>query len=228
MLQELIKSVPIRREETGLLLKLNQRISFVDIKHGTRYEAVIQQLHRDSVIAVLDEGASCVLNNGSEVQVEVAQREDALYVYRGSFFLVSREPRIVCHLLRLSGINRVQRRSSERMPVKIKAEYMHLLDEHVDRPFYRGIILNISKTGVLLAVEHPVEIESDLFLSFKIGFSKIKEMPLGLVGRVVRGHNSLPPKTGSRWKYCYGVQFKKYTPVNQKNANKGGIKLCKQ
>jgi len=142
------------------------------------------------------------LQPGDELELEIPQAEDALYVLPCSYLesVTSR----TCVIKPRGEANRRQRRSSNRIPTKLKAKYILLSGSSLKKGSAEGEILNISREGALVSVDKPLKINSDIMLTFEIRMGMVKAFTTSIVSKVVRNQDSRTPG-----KILYGVAFKR-------------------
>ena len=207
-------------------LKPHQHVRLQKSQALEKYDAVVLQAGQDRCTVSLYEAPPGVFSPGEHLEMEFARWEDGLYVVQARVEQIQEVPAespsenaaevsletpeearsVTCRLeIQITGSGLVQRRRSERMTVNIPAEYTPLQEKPLDQEMPKGLILNISHTGALLSVEHPLEVGSELLLMFEVSLNRDK-VPIGTTGQVVREHEK-----GSRpgVSYCYGVQFQK-------------------
>ena len=142
------------------------------------------------------------LQPGDELELEIPQAEDALYILPCSYLetVTSR----TCIIKTLGEANRRQRRSSTRIPTNLKAKYTVLSGSSLKKGSSEGEILNISSEGALVSVNKPLKINSDIMLTFEIRMGLAKAFTTSIVSKVVRSHDNRTPG-----KILYGVAFKR-------------------
>ena len=176
-----------------------RRVTVKQYQSGSSAEAFILDVTEKEFALRLSAGLD--LSPGDEIELELYQWEDALYLCQAVVKKVSENKVMV--LLGKAGLRRLQRRKAERIPANVKAEYA-LLPKKDPGPFQKGLIQNISRNGVLLSVEEPLEIRSRLYLMFEIPLPRGKAFTTGISGNVVREHRG-PAQT----EHSYGVEFDK-------------------
>jgi len=186
-------------------LKAGSRIKIMDIKEKKAVEAAI--IHVCDGCFTLRLGEELRLNVGERVKIEAPRREEGLYLLEAAV-LERGENNIYC-LQPLGEAKLLQRRRAERIPANQPTEFVLLSEKGKDRDFHEGLILDISRTGALLASKEPLNLHSELFLIFELNLQSLpgeKFVPTGIAGKVVREHH---PREISclRWRYCYGVEF---------------------
>ena len=192
-----------------MLLRPGNHVIIIDKKNKASFEA--------SILSVVERGFSLVLLSemrlypGDEIELEVPQREDALYVLQAKVLKAGENQEYT--LQELDGTQRRQRRKSRRIPVNHRAECILLSDNKYDNDFLEGKIMNISRGGALLTVKNPLQMMSELQIIFEISLNKERAVSTGMKGKVVREH--VPPLDSAReenvrqWEYSYGVEFEK-------------------
>ncbi len=186
-------------------LKPGQTIGIQKKEDQQKYEAVVLSTCHNSCSITLHGASSDAFFPGDELVIELTQWEDALYILHALVTNVTEGRGASCCLqFNVFDFQRIQRRKSERMAVNIPAEYAPLPEKKFDREMPQGLIQNISRTGVLLSVQNPLNVGDELLLLFEIALNKEK-VPIGTTGKVVRVHrDSLHPK----FPYSYGIKFK--------------------
>jgi hypothetical protein len=183
-----------------MLLTPGNRVKIIDRKKNVSGDADILNAGEREISLVLLSDLG--LNPGDEIELETPQREDALYIIRASVLEACKGG--TYNLKRLGEKQRWQRRKFERFPVNYRAGYI-LLFEKVDfDSFKEGMILNISRGGVLLMVKTPLQLMSELQLFFEIPLNRERGISTSMKGKVVREHL---PAAGGEWQYGYGVEF---------------------
>jgi len=182
-----------------MLLKPGKHVKVRHKQSGDTAEASISDVTERELTLLLS--PDLTLYPGDEIELELYQWEDALYLCQAVVKKVSENKVMV--LLGKAGLRRLQRRKAERIPANVKAEYA-LLPKKDPGPFQKGLIQNISRNGVLLSVEEPLEIRSRLYLMFEIPLPRGKAFTTGISGNVVREHRG-PAQT----EHSYGVEFDK-------------------
>jgi len=201
-----------------VLLTPGQKVIFMRVKYGTRFSGLVKEKNVAGVILSFD-CSDFPFELGDEVEVEVPQKEDALYIFKAVIGDIIREKQLFCYLEKISKVRCIQRRSAERIDVKIIAEHLVLKGKEMDRTFNKGLILNLSKSGMLLAVKEPIEVGSELFISFDMPLGEGKKMAVGVVGKAVRQHREGIVNVPQEMKYCYGLRFKKSPAVGQQRIS---------
>lgn len=97
-----------------------------------------------------------------------------------------------------------ERRRAQRFPVNIKTEYCNLPDAENKEAFRDGLIVNLSKTGLLLTTPTPLGLGSKIVMMFDIVWERT-EVPVGVLGTIVREQAALVEERPEA--YAYGVQF---------------------
>jgi hypothetical protein len=97
-----------------------------------------------------------------------------------------------------------ERRKAKRFPIYSKAEYCH---QKIGDTMENGILLNISKTGLLLASPKPLELGDRLVIMFEINWGDVTGVPVGVVGAIVREQKNAAKAPLGNYHYCYGVKF---------------------
>lgn len=186
-----------------LLIQPGKQVRIRDRKRKGQAEASVQGIDEKKLhLSLLSER---YFHPGEVVEVEVPQREDAAYLIQARVLEGHANQQYI--LLELAEPVRIQRRRAERMPARLSVEYQLLPKK--GRDFYpRGLIVDISTVGALLAVEKPLQVGDELMIIFEVsrkGFST------GLSARVVR-EARLPSGYEEKLQYSYGVEFK--TPLS--------------
>jgi hypothetical protein len=101
-------------------------------------------------------------------------------------------------------LHQPERRRAKRFPIYSKAEYYYQKD---GEPMEKGMLLDISKTGLLLASPTPLEMERELVIMFEINWGDVTGVPVGVVGVIVREQKNVAKASLGNYHYCYGVQF---------------------
>ncbi len=99
----------------------------------------------------------------------------------------------------------MERRKAQRFSVNIKTEYSIMPDGEKEG-FHEGLILNISKTGLFLSSPTPLGVGENIAIMFDISWEDI-EVPVGVIGTVVREQDGFAKKNPRNHSYGYGVQF---------------------
>jgi|GEM_PF-2810050 len=203
-------------------LKPHQQVRLQKGQALEKYDGVVLHAAQDRCSVSVEGAPPQAFSPGEHLVVEFARWEDGLYVVQARVEEIRENAAqysnetpagplaegqgTSCRLeIKVTGSGLVQRRRAERMTVNIPAEYTPLQEQPLDREMPKGLILNISHTGALLSVDHPLEVGSELLLMFEVSLNRDK-VPIGTTGQVVREHEK-----GSRpgVSYCYGVQFQK-------------------
>jgi hypothetical protein len=106
-----------------------------------------------------------------------------------------------------------ERRGAKRFPMYIDAEYYPLKhysleeEEEGEESIHQGLLMNISKTGLLLASARPLRPGSVLTILFDINWGEITGVPVGVVGSVVREQANLAASRLGKYHYYYGIKF---------------------
>lgn len=101
-------------------------------------------------------------------------------------------------------LNQPERRKAKRFPIYSKAEFCH---QKIAGTFMNGILLNISKTGLLLASPKHLELGDRLVIMFEINWGEVTGVPVGVVGAIVREQENVVKAPLGNYHYCYGVRF---------------------
>lgn len=191
-------------------LKPGSRLNITDLNSNVAGEAEILDLcPGEHSLLLLTE---MTFNPGDTVIIEAPRWEDGLYLFQAA--VRRRDESNGAYELRLMGKPQLlQRRRAERIPANQPMEYVLLSEKKKDQDFHEGLILNISRTGALLAVKEPLRLDCQLFLIFELNVNRDplpreKTIPTGIVGRVVREH-PLKAAACPTWERCYGVEFEK-------------------
>lgn len=113
----------------------------------------------------------------------------------------------LCSTAELS-VQQAERRKAKRFPMNIKAAYFPLMDGERGEILENGIILNLSKTGLLLASPVPLEAGEVLVIMFDINWDEITGVPVGVLGTIVRERTDFAATRLGKYHYSYGVKFK--------------------
>lgn len=175
------------------------------------YDVSILSIVNDINITVLLDEEFNDLVPGNKVRIEIPQKGDALYVSVATISKIMKKKNTVCILKDISEPVRFQRRRSERIPVTIKAEYSVQFQEEVEE----GLILDISESGVLMAVKRPLTVGSQLLLIFELPFNA-DQVPVGVMGIIIREQKDFVFLNDDEYSYAYGIQFKNLprNPIN--------------
>lgn len=201
-----------------MLLTPGQKVAIMSVKCGKKCSGLVKEKHVDGVIIALDY-SDFPFELGEKIEVEVPQKENALYVFKAVIGNITLGKQLFCNLYNLSKIRCIQRRSAERINVNITAEHLVLKGKEMEKNFNKGLILNLSKTGILLAVKEPIEVGSEIFISFDMPLGQNKKMPVGVVGKAVREHGEHIVNVPKEMKYCYGLRFSKSPALGKQMFN---------
>lgn len=141
---------------------------------------------------------------GEEVALEIPQEEDALYIIKGRVLKAPGEKELT--LGELSEPTRIQRRKSQRIPSKLKVKYSFSLDKKYQNNYKKGICLNVSRQGVLLATREKLPLEYELILLLEVSLKGQEIYSIKVRGKLIREELNLPRITG-KFKYGYGVEL---------------------
>ncbi len=185
-----------------LHLKPGQRVKVRHIKQGITGAAVLVKAEKNELILELESGLA--LQWGDELELEVVQEQDALYVIDAR--VQETGPGNTYTLKAPGEPYRLQRRRYKRIPTRLQAQYFLHRQE---KEYRQGMILDISRGGALLFVEQPLDLLSELMLFFEF-FSGEEGVALTteMKGKVIREHVS-PPGSAYSSAYSYGVEFDK-------------------
>lgn len=182
-----------------MLLKSGKRVKVRHKQSGEYAEvAILNADEQELILLILSD---LKLYPGDEIELEFLHCKGAFYILQASVLEVNENKVYV--LLEQAGLCRLQRRKAERTPAKLNAEY-HLLPKKDPRPFQEGSIQNISQNGMLLSVKEPLELGSELFLTFEVPGGRGKACTTGIKGKVVREHRGPTQK-----EHNYGVEFER-------------------
>ena len=172
------------------------------IRQGTAGEAILLEGEKNELILELD--SDLALQQGDELDLEIVQEEDALYIMDAR--VLDTRPGNTYVLKLLGEPSRLQRRRHKRIPTRLQAQYLL----HSQNTQYRqGLILDISRGGALLFVEQPLQMLSELVLSFEFFTGEEGDaLTTEMSGKVIREHRC-PPDSTYRSAYNYGVEFDK-------------------
>jgi len=181
---------------------------------GIARDAIENNLESDALMAFDKEECLVIfpkesgfrLLPGDEVEMKVPGDDGALRVYRAKVASVKGSWKEICCLTDLS-LRQQERRGAKRYPMFADAEYCSLKDPIRGGGIEKGILLNISKTGLLLAVPTPLVLGGSLTIMFEINWEDIDGVPVGIVGTVVREEKITAAQHLGRNNYCYGVRF---------------------
>ena len=195
-----------------MVLKPEQKVHLQTDHLPTKFDAVVRSSSPDSCTVNVFGAPADMFAPGDQLAIEFVQWEDALYILRGQVkeVQVSQEAGDSCCLhFTIENAGRIQRRRAERMTVRIPAEYTPLQGKPFEKDMPKGLIINISHTGVLLSVENPLKVGEELLLMFDVPLNREK-VSIGTTGKVVREHGKGNSKGSSKgFAYSYGVHFKK-------------------
>lgn len=154
-------------------------------------------LHQEDVDDIIE---------GDEIELEIPRIDDALYVSTATVLKINGKSNL--HLRQEESlIHRVQRREAARITVNIAAEYAILPNTTLYKGEVEGLILDISGTGILLAVRYPLVINNRIQLVFRIG-EGFDTVLVKAQGVVVREDTNNCTSGSLAWKYRYGIQFR--------------------
>jgi len=185
-----------------MFLKPGRRLRVKHSRSGDSAEASILSAAEKEIILQLSPGLN--LYPGDEIELELRRWGDALCILQASVLEVSENKVYV--LQEQTGLRRPQRRRSDRIPANIWTEYLLLPKKDFDN-YREGLIQNISRHGVLLTVQEPLNLHSRLFLVFEAPSGRGAAYTTGLKGRVVREHRAPGKGDSSYGVYSYGVEF---------------------
>jgi hypothetical protein len=101
-----------------------------------------------------------------------------------------------------TSLHQPERRQAKRFPIYSKAEYCH---QKIGNTMENGMLLNISKTGLLLASPAPLELGDRLVVMFEINWGDVTGVPVGVLGAIVREQRTTAGL--GKYPYCYGFKF---------------------
>lgn len=191
-----------------MVLKPEQKVHLYKNNNTAKFDAVVLSSSPNCCTVNVFGTPVDVFTPGDELAVEFPQWEDGLYILRGQVkeVQISQEAGVSFRLhFTITNSGRVQRRRAERMTVSIPAEYTSLKEIPLNKEMPKGVIINISHTGVLLSVEKPLNIGEEVLLMFDVPMNREK-VPIGTTGKVVREHVK---ESNKGFAYSYGVHFKK-------------------
>lgn len=181
-----------------LQLKPGQRMNVQDRKSACCVPATLTEIDEKKLTLYLHKAINLEL--GDEMELEVPQTEDAVYVLPGSFLEALTED--ICRIEVQGEPSRRQRRRATRVPVNIKASYTVLSEKDHEERCSQGEILNISREGALISVNKPLKVNSELMLTFEVRRGTIKAFTTSIISEVVRAHENL-----TSGNHLYGVEF---------------------
>jgi hypothetical protein len=182
-----------------------QRFAIRCRKKNSSWDVSMLGLSEESCLVIVPEGSSLQLCVGDEIEIDVPWGNEGLKIYRGKVFKVRGRRGEICSVNHLVCLEQVERRGAERFPAHIDAEFCYFKDENTGEVLQKGVIRNVSKTGLLLGAEGPLEVGSTVVLMFEISWEGI-QVPVGVMGTVVREQNS-PGGTLPGLEFRYGIKF---------------------
>ena len=202
-------------------LNSGNKITVRDIKKQTVNDASVIKSYNDDSIFVLFSGEE--LGLGEVVELELPYKEDSVYIFRAKVIEVNANKQFTIQLAEAPKL--VQRRASQRIPANNKAEYILSSENQCGKDLSEGLLLNISKTGALLAAKETLPVKASLFLTFDIYIpdtSGQKTIPTGIMGKIIREQKV---EKDPKWYYSYGVRFDKpftvFTGSEKDRENRG-------
>jgi len=188
-----------------MLLNPGDKIRIRDVKDGIIGDASVVRFEENELSAILFSEIELPLSG--EAELEIPYEEDALYIYRAKVSAIDEEQQYSVQLIGEPQL--LQRRRSQRIPTNHRAEYILSSKNNFGSEFHEGMILNISRTGALLAVKESLPLCDGLFIVFEINAPTLPEqkvIPTGIKGKVIREHSR---RKAVEWYYTYGVEFEK-------------------
>jgi c-di-GMP-binding flagellar brake protein YcgR len=177
-----------------------RRVKVRHVISGNIVPGTLTETDGDALTVLLDSTIS--YQPGDEIELEVPQAEDALYIFHGDL-LEDIMGNILTVKVKEEPI-RCQRRNSKRIPANLQASYTLLSEKDEALRSARGEILDISKNGALVSADKPLKLNSAIMLTFEFRKDAVKAFTTSLMGEVVRLHSNRSPG-----KNIYGVEFQR-------------------
>lgn len=136
---------------------------------------------------------------GDEIELEFVRCSNVSYIIQGD--VLETDGNKVHVLQDKPAVCRKQRRRSPRIIANARVEFV-LLPDKDPATFQEGLIQDISREGILLSAQKPLELGSELYLMFEVTPDSEKTFTAGINGKVVRKEDN----------NCYGIEFEKPLP----------------
>ena len=186
--------------------KQKKRVQVKCIKDKHACDALMSGYNVDKCFVVFPRAAAFPVQTGDDLVMEIQSVEEGLSRYGGTVARTWGKQGEICLLKDVLLLERLDRRSAPRFSVNIQAEFGDLKDEDTGKSLYQGLIINLSKTGLLLAASIPLSLERVIVMMFDLDWDEI-EVPVGVVGTVVREQTPVPGTGPEGYDYFYGVKF---------------------
>lgn len=165
--------------------------------------ALVANTEEDMFLVMGKSKPQLEFTSGEIVEVGALHKDNTPYFMNALTVEVISKGRIYFLLLKCITDARKKHRESERKPVLLKANLIPVKE----KAFWEGRIFNMSESGLLLAVDEPLCLGSEAYISYE-DLSDREKRFVGVMGRVVRRHLSAIEEEQRRWNYYYGLKFK--------------------
>ena len=175
------------------------------VKNGITYEALVTGLFRKKCLLVFPHNPRPSILPGEWLELEIPSREEGVKRCQVRAARVRGRNGHFCLIKNAPFLDQMEWRTARRIPVNLPSEYCSPPEAAAKEAFQHGRIVNLSKTGLLLAAAAPQSPGSSIVLMFDLKWEDI-EVPVGVLGTIVR-EQALVEKHHKAFPYGYGVQF---------------------
>ncbi|HHX77247.1 MAG TPA: PilZ domain-containing protein [Firmicutes bacterium] len=183
--------------------KLTLRVKL--IKKGITCDAVMTGFNDDKCLVVLPERKNFRVLPGDDIEVELPSGAANIDTYRATVARVEGDYGEKCLLKDLSSLTFKEKRQAQRFPVQIAVEYCLFENTYTGENIAKGMILNLSKLGLLFRTKKSLEAGMVIIMMFDVNWDDI-EIPVGVVGTVLRKQVHARDECG-KTTFSYGVKF---------------------
>ncbi len=183
--------------------KLTLRVRL--IRNGITCDAIMTGFDDDKCLVVLAGKRNFRVKPGDDMEVELPSGAAGTETYRATVAKVEGAHGEKCMLKGLSSLAYKEQRQAQRFPVQIAAEYCLFESADTGENIDEGMVLNLSKLGLLFQTGKSLEVGMVIIMMFEINWDDI-EIPVGVVGTVLRRQVHVTDNCGVPT-FSYGIKF---------------------
>ena len=191
------------------VLKITIDMAKKAVEESTKYEALMVGLDREECLVIFPQDSGLKVVPGDDVEMAVPAGDAGVTLYRAKVDRVQGSRGEICRLKDLYPVQQAERREAFRFPVRIAAEYCYVKDDRRrGEAIASGQLLNISRTGLFMASDVPLRVGKVMAILFEVDWDGVLNMPMGVVGTIVREEKQPLMMDPMDHRYLYGVKFK--------------------